>query len=202
MLEGFEIYQGKILGGGGHQAHATDIPEHEPASAEMAEQLVSEARVVAEGIIADARAQAEQHVHHELLARLTETIALHRQEILKSQGPLLAMVEDAVRSIIGSVPADTVHKDAFLTAITKFAAEKTIRVRAASDVFPRYKIIVMGARGGILSRTVDVIEDPDLQDGCLMIEADGRLYEADAETQIDAFGRTIKRLADEMAGGR
>lgn len=195
MHEPLQGYRGRIIGSAGN-AEPNGAVAAEPVVPVDPAALIDDARGQADEILQRARIEAEQDYHETLIGQLLEIVAEHRAEILKSRGPLLEMALQAVETIIGKVPDAERQKMAFEQAVKSFADTKSLTIRAASDVFPRYKIIVLGANNLRLGRLVNLVEDKDLAQGRCLIEADGRTYDVDAASQVAAFSRSARRIAN------
>ena len=196
MMDDLDFYTGRVIG--------PDVAaaETQPAATEPTpdpEALLDQARQEARAILESAEAEAAERRHEHWLASLVEICDEPRRESARSQPVLLGLLVQTVERIVGDMPELAREERALAAAIRAHADAKTLRVRIASDVHPRFRIIALGARGTQIGQAFDVVEDPDLPQGRCRIEVDGRTYDCDARSQVEAFSKLVRRLATAQA---
>ncbi len=189
MLQAEEFYSGRIVSADDHGGETI-----EGVSEFSAEEQLENAHQEAEAIIENAQLEAAEIVHETTLARLAELNAYHFQEISQSTETIVEIAIDAVRSIVGTCPEETLNRTMLKKAIEEFAASKEMVIHAASDLFPRLTLIVLGMKGATDRLNMKVEEDATLSDGKCMVTSDGRTYEIDAASQIEVFSHTLREL--------
>jgi type III secretion protein L len=172
-----------------------------------AEGLIADARREAERIRLDAVAEyerektrgfadglkkAEAEAAERLLLSAAETIRGFRA----AEGKLIAVVEKAVRKIVGDLPVRDRVGGLVRTALAGLAAEGKAKVRvAAEDLEAARAAIFSSDAGKSACDSVEVGPDPRLSPGACVIETAAGVIDASLEVQLAAVVKALKLAA-------
>ena len=174
-----------------------------------AERLIADAKTEAERIRAEAieeyerqkqagHAEGLRSAREEAAERLVFAAAKTIRGFRSVEAKLVAVVEKAVRKIVGDLPAKERAAGLVRTALAGLSSEGKAKVRvAAEDLEAARSAVFTDVEGGVrnVDEFVEVAPDPRvLPDSCI-IETEAGIIDAGLEVQLNAIGRALRKAA-------
>lgn len=170
-----------------------------------AEGLIADAKKEAERIRAEAVAEFERQKNEGRAEGLriakeesSERLVFAASETIRgfksAEAKLVAVVEKAVRKIIGDLPAKERAAGLVRTALAGLATEGKAKVRVAAEDLEAARSALL-ADSKTAEEFVEIVPDPRMLPESCVIETASGIIDAGLEVQLKAIGRALRMAA-------
>jgi flagellar biosynthesis/type III secretory pathway protein FliH len=191
-------YAGRLVARLGPDGGRAMVPTDPVERARLeAAAILAEAQAAAEAHRVALSAQAEAEFGRALAERLTAAAFAYEQGLRDVTGTLAAILDDAVRQILGQAPQRTAGLAALRTAIARRVGETRLTIHVCRRDYPAMKA-AESETAPPNSGAVAVLIDEQLAPGECVLDTGTQRFEVGLEAQIRAFRRSLVGTLDAL----